>query len=89
MAATFATMSSIELTVGTPVVGLYAHSNPIRTGPYLNRDEVVSVYADCVAEQHGKPWQSLPWGTRAKGESLMARIQPEQVANVLVKVLNK
>ncbi len=76
-------------TVGTPVVGLYAHSNPIRTGPYLNRDEVVSVYADCIAEQHGKPWQSLPWGTRAKGESLMARIQPEQVENVLAKVLNK
>ncbi len=76
-------------TVGTPVVGLYAHSNPIRTGPYLNRDDVVSVYDECVAEQHGKPWQDLPWGIRAKGESLMARIQPEQVKDVLTTVLNK
>ena len=25
----------MAVTVGTPVVGLYAHSNPKRTGPYL------------------------------------------------------
>ena len=76
-------------TVGTPVVGLYAHSNPVRTGPYLNRDDVVSVYATCVEEQFGKPWQNLPWGTRAKGSTLMEKITPEQVTQVLSRVLNQ
>lgn len=65
--------------VGTPVIGLYAHSNPRRTGPYNNLNEVVSVYDICAEQQYGKPWQALPWGKRAKGESLMAMINTEQV----------
>ena len=31
-------------TQGTPVIGLYAHSNPKRTGPYLSLDTTVSVF---------------------------------------------
>lgn len=66
-------------TVNTPVVGLYAHSNPLRTGPYNSLDDVVSVYDECIKEQKGKAWQELPWGVRAKGDSLMQRISFEQV----------
>ena len=66
-------------TVGTPVIGLYAHSNPLRTGPYNNLDDVVSVYNECIEEQKGKSWRKLPWGTRAKGSHLMERISIEQV----------
>ncbi|BDX04540.1 glycosyltransferase family 9 protein [Planctobacterium marinum] len=66
-------------TVGTPVVGLYAHSNPLRTGPYNNKDDVVSVYEEVISEQQGKPWTELTWGTRAKGPDLMQRITLEQV----------
>ncbi len=74
-------------TVGTPVIGLYAHSNPRRTGPYLNLKNVVSVYDECIKEQTGKAWQDLPWGTRAKGESLMARISLEDVLTQVDNVL--
>lgn len=66
-------------TVGTPVVGLYAHSNPRRTGPYLYQRYVVSCYDEVIQEQHGKPFSELPWGTRAKGDDLMERINVEQV----------
>lgn len=66
-------------TVNTPVVGLYAHSNPLRTGPYNSLDDVVSIYGECIKEQKGKAWQELPWGVRAKGDSLMQRISFEQV----------
>ncbi len=66
-------------TVGTPVVGLYAHSNPLRTGPYNSLQHTVSVYETAVQEQHGKPWQQLRWGTRAKGENLMSLISPDAV----------
>ncbi len=66
-------------TVGTPVIGLYAHSNPRRTGPYCSLDNVVSVYDVCIEEQQGKPWTALPWGVRAKGDTLMHRIEESQV----------
>ncbi|QBY06146.1 lipopolysaccharide heptosyltransferase family protein [Thalassotalea sp. HSM 43] len=73
-------------TVSTPVVGLYAHSNPQRTGPYKSLDFVVSVYPQCVLEQHGKEVAQLPWGTRAKGE-LMDRISVAMVTNSIDKIL--
>ncbi|MDF2179272.1 glycosyltransferase family 9 protein [Aliiglaciecola sp. CAU 1673] len=60
--------------VNTPVIGLYAHSNPRRTGPYLSQALVASVYDEIIAEQKDKPWDALPWGTRAKGPDLMARL---------------
>ncbi len=66
-------------TVGTPVIGLYAHSNPRRTGPYNDLDRVVSVYDECVLSQYGKQWEDLPWGTRAKGERLMEKISEKAV----------
>lgn len=64
---------------GTPVIGLYAHSNPRRTGPYNDLKRVVSVYDECIEEQTGKPWHLVPWGKRAKGSDLMERISVDQV----------
>ena len=73
--------------VGTPVVGLYAHSNPRRTGPYNNIGDVASVYDDVIAEQKGADWRSLRWGTRAKGEDLMTRITFGQVQACIDRLL--
>ncbi len=69
----------MAVTVGTPVVGLYAHSNPRRTGPYRYQKYVVSVYDAAVRDQFGRPWHELPWGTRAKGKNLMAGISVHAV----------
>ena len=69
----------IAAAMGTPVVGLYAHSNPRRTGPVNNLQHVISVYDTAIARQKGKPWQALPWGTRAKGDDLMQGIEAETV----------
>lgn len=71
----------------TPVVGLHAHSDPRRTGPYNDLDNVVSVYQQHVEKQKGQPVESLAWGTRAKGDNLMAAITVEQVKQKLEKVL--
>ena len=76
-------------TVGTPVIGLYAHSNPRRTGPYNSLQYVVSVYDECIREQKGKSWQQLPWGTRAKGKSLMSRIESQAVINRIDQLLSR
>ena len=75
-------------TVGTPVIGLYAHSNPRRTGPYNSIEQTVSVYDSCIREQKGKPWEALPWGTRAKGKHLMEKISFQAVAQKVDETLN-
>jgi heptosyltransferase I len=71
----------------TPVIGLYAYSNPRRTGPYLSYKFTASVYDECIAEQAGKPWHELPWGIRAKGEGLMEKITTEQVCRLIDRAL--
>lgn len=66
----------MAVTQGTPVIGLYAHSNPGRTGPYLSQQYVVSAYQEAIASQQSG---EAKWGTRAKGEHLMALISVEAV----------
>lgn len=77
----------IATTQNTPVIGLYALHNPRRTGPYQDLDKVVSVYDQAILESYGKPWQELPWATKAKGEKLMDRITVEQVIEKVVETL--
>ncbi|RBQ30331.1 ADP-heptose--LPS heptosyltransferase I, partial [Arcobacter sp. FW59] len=69
----------LATTQSTPVIGLYAHSDPRRTGPYNDLDIVVSVYQQHVEAQQGKPVADLPWGTRAKGDDLMKDITLDMV----------
>ena len=69
----------IATTQGTRVIGLYGHSNPKRTGPYLSKDSIVSVYEKHVQQQHKKPLTDLPWSARAKGDHIMQDISTGQV----------
>ncbi len=73
----------------TPVVGLYAHSNPLRTGPYLSLQHTVSVYEQAIEQETGKTWQALPWGVRAKGDSWMQTITSEQVWQQVQGFINR
>ncbi|GAA3543856.1 glycosyltransferase family 9 protein [Zobellella aerophila] len=65
--------------VGTPVIGLYAHHNPQRTGPYLCRPYVVSAYEQALLAETGKTADRLPWRTRVKNPNAMRLISPEMV----------
>ncbi len=74
----------------TPVIGLYAIHNPRRTAPYNDQQHVISAYDEAVQDYYGKPWQVLPWVTKAKsktGENLMARISVESVRQKIVEIL--
>lgn len=77
----------MAVTVGTPVIGLYGHSNPARTGPYLSRDYVVEVYHEELKRQTGKTADELPWGTRVKGAHIMALISTERVIAMFDRVV--
>ncbi|MBQ4847419.1 glycosyltransferase family 9 protein [Pseudoalteromonas sp. MMG005] len=78
----------MAVTVQTPVIGLYAHSNPQRTGPYLYLDYVVEVYHYNLFEQKKKTAKQVPWGTRVKGADLMSQISTEQVVTMFDHVVN-
>jgi len=73
----------MAVTVATPVIGLYAHSNPQRTGPYSYQEYVVSTYLETILEQKKKPISMIKWGTRAKGEHLMDTVKVQDVKNKL------
>lgn len=79
----------MAVTVGTPVIGLYAHSNPARTGPYLYQNYVVEVYHQNLLKQTGKTAQQLPWGTRIKGDDLMSQITIDAVKAMFDHVVQK
>ena len=64
---------------GTPVIGLYATSNPDRTGPYLSRDLCVNRYPDAVERYLGKRVADLRWGQRVRHPEAMALITTDDV----------
>jgi heptosyltransferase I len=69
--------------VGTPVIGLYAGSNPRRTGPYLSQDAVVDRYAEAARAEFGREVDQLRWGQRVRDPAVMDRIQVEDVTDRL------
>lgn len=77
----------IATTQGTPVIGLYAYHNPLRTAPYYNLANVVSVYEKNAQKEFGKPSSELPWATKLKGKHLMAEIKVSDVLSQM-RVLN-
>jgi heptosyltransferase I len=64
---------------GTPVIGLYATSNPDRTGPYLSRDLCVNRYPDAVERYLGKRVADLRWGQRVRHPEAMDLITTDDV----------
>ena len=52
--------------VNTPVIGLYATSNPDRTGPFLSRDLTVNRYPDAVRKYLRCDVDELRWGQRVR-----------------------
>jgi heptosyltransferase I len=65
--------------VGTPVIGLYAATNPMRSGPYLSRQSCVDRYPQAARQILGKRPDELPWTTKIEKPGVMDLIQPEDV----------
>ena len=57
--------------LGTTVVGLYATSNPDRTGPYLSQKYTINRYPDAVLKYLGKNVADLRWGQRVRHRDAM------------------
>ncbi len=79
----------IATTVNTPVIGLYAHSNPKRTGPYHSQSSTVSIYEELLIQQTDKSIAENRWGKRIKGKSLMELISVESVVMMFNKIMKE
>ncbi len=73
--------------VGTPVIGLYASSNPDRTGPYSHRDLTVNCYPEALKRELGKAVSEVKWGQRVRNPQVMERIKVGDVIKRIEQVL--
>ncbi len=73
---------------GTPVIGLYASSNPDRTGPYLSRELCVNMYPDAVGKYLGKKVSDLRWGQRVRNPAAMGLIRLASVKERIDRVFS-
>ena len=69
--------------VGTPVIGLYASTNPERAAPYLSRRWCVNHYPDAMRRFNHMDAATARWGTRVRDPAAMDLIS---VADVTVKL---
>jgi heptosyltransferase I len=74
-------------TVGTPVIGLYAATNPARSGPYYSREHCVDRYALASERFLGRPVAEIPWTTKIEQPGVMDLITVEDVQARLDKLL--
>ncbi|WP_232023959.1 glycosyltransferase family 9 protein [Sulfurivermis fontis] len=73
--------------VGTPVIGLYACTDPDRARPYLSAAWTVNRYNEAVQAHYGKLPAQLPWGTRVRNDNAMTLIKPQDVIGKLEQAI--
>ncbi len=69
--------------LGTAVIGLYATSNPARTGPYLSQELTVNRYPDAVQQYLHKGVDSIRWGRRVRHPDAMDLITVDDVTSAI------
>ena len=73
--------------VRTPVIGLYAATNPARSGPYLSRQWCVNAYPEAARRYRGRPPERLPWTEKIEERGVMDLIKVAQVTAKLDQAL--
>jgi len=69
--------------VNTPVIGLYAPTNPARSGPYLSREWCVNRFPEAARKFMGREPEELPWSVKIEKPGVMDLIRPEEVTEML------
>jgi heptosyltransferase I len=65
--------------VDTPVIGLYAPTNPARSGPYLSLELCVNRFPDAARAFKGREPEALPWWVKIEKPGVMDLIRPAEV----------
>ena len=70
-----------------PVIGLFATSNPLRTGPYNNMDYIVNKYEIALKKYNNKSINEVKWGARIRNNQAMSLITQKDVIDMVDKIL--
>ncbi len=73
----------IASALGTPVIGLYAATNPLRAGPYSCMDSVINAYPQALQHYRQTTPEQASWGQRVHEDGAMAMIRPDLVLDKL------
>jgi heptosyltransferase I len=73
--------------LNSPVIGLYAATNPDRAGPYRFQQYVVNLYPMALEKYYGLSVDDAPWGKRIRNDECMSLIKSEAVIRTLEQVL--
>jgi heptosyltransferase I len=73
--------------VDTPVIGLYAATNPERSGPYLSRRWCVNAYDQAAQQFLGLPASEIAWTTKIEKPGVMQLIEVAAVTAKLDQLL--
>jgi heptosyltransferase I len=65
--------------VGTPVLGLYAATNPARSGPYYSRPWCVDRFDAAARRFLGKSASEVPWATKIERPGVMDLVRVDDV----------
>jgi len=65
--------------VGLPVIGLYAATNPARSGPYLSREHCIDAFERAAARFRQSTPERLPWATKIEQPGVMDLIEVAEV----------
>lgn len=75
----------IASAVGTDVLGIYAASNPYRSGPYNSLDWCVNRYPEALEQFTGKTVDQSRWGAKAEFEGAMELVTVQNATDMLDK----
>ena len=72
---------------GVPVIGLYASSNPLRTGPYSSLKWTVNKYPLALQRFNQQQVENVAWGKRVRATDVMDSIEVNDVTAMLDEVM--
>ncbi len=75
--------------VGTPVIGLYAATNPVRSGPYLSQKWCINRFPEAARVFRGREPDELPWPVKIEEPGVMDLIRPEDVMDRLDALMRR
>jgi len=70
-----------------PVIGLYATSNPLRTGPYCKLEYTINKYPQALEAFLDKKIENVKWGERVRNREAMKLIKIDDVKVQIKRVM--
>ena len=69
-----------------PTIGLFATSNPRRTGPYQNQKYIINKYNEALRIYMNAREGNVRWGTRVRNKNAMSLISVNHVIEMIDKI---